>query len=67
MSNVKAMEQRPITTEQVSQLIAKTHNWKALGPDGINNSGLSGLLQLILTYHITLINSWRMPETFQIF
>jgi len=31
------MEHSPIITEQVSQLIAKTHNWKALGPDGINN------------------------------
>ena len=37
MSNVTAMEQSPITTEQVSRLIAKTLNWKAPGPDGINN------------------------------
>jgi hypothetical protein len=27
----------PITTEQVSRLIAKTLKWKAPGPDGINN------------------------------
>ena len=31
------MEHSPITTEQVSRLIAKTLNWKAPGPDGINN------------------------------
>lgn len=29
------MENSPITTEQVSRPIAKTLNWKALGPDGI--------------------------------
>jgi len=37
VSKVTAMEHSPITTEQVSQLIAKTLNWKAPGPDGINN------------------------------
>jgi len=37
VSNLTAMEHSPITTEQVSRLIAKTLNWKALGPDGINN------------------------------
>jgi hypothetical protein len=37
MSNVTAMEHSPITTEQVSRLIAKTLNWKAPGPDGIHN------------------------------
>jgi hypothetical protein len=37
MSNVTALEHSPITTEQVSQLIAKTLNWKAPGPDGISN------------------------------
>jgi len=37
VSNITVMEQHPITTEQVSQLIAKTLNWKALGPDRINN------------------------------
>jgi len=31
------MEHSPITTEQVSWLIAKTRNWKAPGPDGISN------------------------------
>jgi hypothetical protein len=31
------MEHSPITTEQVSRLIAKTLNWKAPGPDGISN------------------------------
>jgi hypothetical protein len=35
--NVTAMEHSPITTEQVSRLIAKTLNWKAMAPDGINN------------------------------
>jgi hypothetical protein len=34
---VTAMEHSPITTEQVSRLIAKTLNWKAPGPDGISN------------------------------
>jgi hypothetical protein len=37
MSNVTAMEHSPITTEQVSRLIAKTLNWEAPGPDGISN------------------------------
>jgi len=37
MSNVPAMEYSPITTEQVSRLIAKTLNWKAPGPEGVNN------------------------------
>jgi len=37
VSNVTAMEQSPITTEQVSRLIAKTLNWKAPRPEGINN------------------------------
>jgi hypothetical protein len=37
VSNVTAMEHSPITTEQVSRLIPKTLNWKAPGPDGINN------------------------------
>jgi hypothetical protein len=37
MSNVTAMKHSPITTEQVSRLIAKTLNWKAPGPDGISN------------------------------
>jgi hypothetical protein len=37
MSNVTAMEHSPITTEKVSRLIAKTLNWKSLGPDGISN------------------------------
>jgi hypothetical protein len=46
MSNVTAMEHSPITTEQVSQLIAKTLNWKAPGPDGISNFGLNGSQQL---------------------
>ena len=31
------MEHSPITTELVSRIIAKTLNWKASGPDGINN------------------------------
>jgi hypothetical protein len=31
------MEHSPITTEQVSRLIAKTLNRKAMGPDGMNN------------------------------
>jgi hypothetical protein len=31
------MDHSPIITEQVSRLIAKTLNWKAPGPDGINN------------------------------
>jgi hypothetical protein len=31
------MEHSPITTEQVSWQIAKTLNWKAPGPHGINN------------------------------
>jgi len=37
VSIITEMEQRPITTEQVSRLIANTLNWKASGPDGINN------------------------------
>jgi hypothetical protein len=37
MSNVTAMEHSPITREQVSPLIAKTLNSKALGPEGISN------------------------------
>jgi hypothetical protein len=37
VSDVTTMEHSPITTEQVSRLIAKTLNWKAPGPDGINN------------------------------
>ena len=37
MSNITAMEHSPITTEQVSRLIAKTLNRKAPGPDGISN------------------------------
>jgi len=37
VSNVTAKEHNPITTEQVSWLIAKTLNWKAPGPDGIHN------------------------------
>jgi hypothetical protein len=37
MSSVTAMEHSPITTEQVSRLIAKTLNWKAPGPEGIYN------------------------------
>ena len=37
VSNVTAMEHSQITTEQVSRLIAKTHNWKAPGPDGKNS------------------------------
>jgi hypothetical protein len=37
MSNVTAREHSPITTEQVSRLIAKTLNWKAPGSDGISN------------------------------
>jgi len=37
MSNVRATEHSPVTTEQVSRLIAKTLKWKAPGPDGINN------------------------------
>jgi hypothetical protein len=37
MSKVTAMEHSPITTEQVSRLIAKTLNCKAPGPDGISN------------------------------
>jgi hypothetical protein len=37
VSNVTAMEHSPITTEQVSRLIAKTLSWKAPGPNGINN------------------------------
>ena len=37
MSNVTAMEHSPITTQQVSRLIAKTPSWKAQGPDGIKN------------------------------
>jgi len=35
VSNVTAMEHSPVTTEEVSRLIAKTLNWKALGPYGI--------------------------------
>ena len=31
------MENSPVTTQQVSRLIAETVNWKALGPDGISN------------------------------
>jgi hypothetical protein len=37
MSNVTAMEHSPVTTEQVSRLIARTLNWKARAPDGISN------------------------------
>ena len=37
MSNVTAMENSPVPTELVPRLIAKTLNWKAPGPDGINN------------------------------
>jgi hypothetical protein len=37
VSNVTAMEHSPITTEQVSRLIAKTLNWKPPGPDGVSN------------------------------
>ena len=37
MSNVTATEHSPTTTEQISRLIAKTLDWKAPGPDGINN------------------------------
>jgi len=37
VSDVTTMEHSPITTVQVSRLIAKTLNWKAPGPDGINN------------------------------
>jgi len=37
VSNVTAMEQSTISTDQVSLLLAKTLNWKAPGPDGINN------------------------------
>jgi hypothetical protein len=35
VSDITAMEHSPITTEQVSWLIAKTLKWKAPGPDGI--------------------------------
>ena len=35
VSNVTAMEESPITTEEISRLIAKTLNWKAPGPDGL--------------------------------
>ena len=38
MSNVTAMEHSHSHTEQVSRLTALTLNWKAPGPDGINNS-----------------------------
>jgi len=31
------MEHSPISKKQLSQLIAKTLNWKAPGPDGIKN------------------------------
>jgi arsenate reductase-like glutaredoxin family protein len=37
VSTVTSMEHSPITTEQVSRLIAKTLNWKAPGPEGIHN------------------------------
>jgi len=37
VSNVTAMEHSLINTEHVSWLTAKTLNWKAPGPDGINN------------------------------
>jgi hypothetical protein len=37
VSNVTAIEHSLITTEIVSWIIAKTLNWKAAGPDGINN------------------------------
>jgi hypothetical protein len=37
VSDVTAMEHSPITTEQVSRLIAKTLIWKTLGPDGTSN------------------------------
>jgi len=37
VSNITAMEHSPITTEQVSRLIAKTLNWNTPGPDRINN------------------------------
>jgi hypothetical protein len=37
VSNITAMEHSPIATGQVSHLIAKTLNWKAPAPDGINN------------------------------
>jgi len=49
VSNVTAKEHSPITTVQVSRLIAETINWKVPGPDEINNSGLRGLLKLIHT------------------
>jgi hypothetical protein len=31
------MEHSPITTENLFRLVAKSLNWKAPGPDGINN------------------------------
>jgi hypothetical protein len=48
MSNVRAMEHSPITTEQVSRLIAKTLNWKAAGPDGINDFWIKRFVSLQL-------------------
>jgi len=37
VSNVTALEHSPVTTEQISRLIAKILNWKAPGTDGIND------------------------------
>jgi len=47
------MENSPITTEQVSQLIAKILNWTAPGPDGINNFWIKRFIAThpYLSYH----------------
>jgi len=51
--NITAMEHSPITTEQVSRLITKTLNWKALGPNGINNFWIKQFTEThsYLAYH----------------
>jgi len=47
------MEHSPITTELVSQLIAKRLNWKAPGTDGINNFSIKRFTatHLYLAHH----------------
>ena len=67
VSNVTAMEHSPITTEQVFQLIAKTLNWKAPGPDRINNFWIKSFTAThsYLAHHFNQF--MEDAETFQIF
>jgi hypothetical protein len=66
MSNLTAMEDSPMTTEQVSWLIAKTLNWKAPGPDGISNFWIKRFTAShpYLAYYFNqfLENAEKIPE-----